>query len=70
MGPGGVAVHALPVTVGGLIYFGDHVRVRCALPQQEDCFIKLTLKDPALAGLAVGTQVKLDIDPAHLRVFI
>ncbi|HAT32860.1 MAG TPA: Fe3+/spermidine/putrescine ABC transporter ATP-binding protein [Janthinobacterium sp.] len=70
LAPGAGAVNALPVTVSGLIYFGDHVRVRCALPQQEDCFIKLTLKDPALAGLAVGTQVKLDIDPAHLRVFI
>jgi putative spermidine/putrescine transport system ATP-binding protein len=62
--------NALRVTVTSLIYFGDHVRVRCALPNQDDCFVKLTLKDPALPGLVEGTQVKLDIDPAHLRIFI
>ena len=64
------AANALPVTVTSLIYFGDHVRVRCGLKGQEDCFVKLTLSDPALAGLSEGTQVKLDINPAHLRVFI
>jgi putative spermidine/putrescine transport system ATP-binding protein len=62
--------NALCVTVTSLIYFGDHVRVRCALPNQDDCFVKLTLKDPALPGLAEGTRVKLDIDPVHLRIFI
>jgi len=61
---------ALRANVTSLIYFGDHVRVRCAIPQQADCFVKLTLNDPALAGLHEGTQVVLDINPDHLRIFI
>ena len=61
---------ALRVSVSSLIYFGDHVRVRCAIPQQDDCFVKLSLNDPALAGLYEGTEVALDIDPKHLRIFI
>ncbi len=68
--PGQDSANALRVTVSSLIYFGDHVRVRCSLPKQDDCFIKLNLKDPALPGLSAGTQVQLDIDPEHLRVFI
>ena len=70
LGRDAASANALRVTVSSLMYFGDHVRVRCTLAGQEDCFIKLSLKDPALPGLAAGTQVKLDIDPAHLRVFI
>ena len=61
---------ALRANVTSLIYFGDHVRVRCAIPQQADCFVKLTLNDPALAGLHEGAQVVLDINPDHLRIFI
>jgi len=64
------SANAVVVTITSLIYFGDHVRVRCVLPNGDECFVKLTLKDPALPGLSEGTQVKLDIDPAHLRVFI
>ena len=62
--------NALRVSISGLIYFGDHVRVRCALPQQDDCFVKLTLSDPALPGLTEGTQVALDLNPDRLRIFI
>jgi putative spermidine/putrescine transport system ATP-binding protein len=62
--------NGLRASVAGLIYFGDHVRVRCTTAKQDDCFVKLTLGDPALAGLAEGTQVALDIDPDRLRVFI
>jgi putative spermidine/putrescine transport system ATP-binding protein len=64
------SANAVVVTITSMIYFGDHVRVRCVLPNGDECFVKLTLKDPALPGLSEGTQVKLDIDPAHLRVFI
>jgi putative spermidine/putrescine transport system ATP-binding protein len=61
--------NALRVSVAGLIYFGDHVRVRCSLTNQADCFVKLTLNDPALAGLVKGAQAGLDIDPDRLRIF-
>jgi putative spermidine/putrescine transport system ATP-binding protein len=68
LGPGSAG--ALRATVQGLIYFGDHVRVRCAVPGQEECFVKLAPSDPALAGLAVGGEVVLEADPKHVRVLL
>ena len=61
--------NALRATVAGLIYFGDHVRVRCSSSLQDDCFVKLGLNDPGLHGLAEGTPVLLEIEPERLRVF-
>ena len=61
--------NSLPATVSDLIYFGDHVRVRCTLPKQEDCFVKLALNDAALPQLHAGTPVRLGIEPERLRVF-
>lgn len=61
--------NALSAGVIGLIYFGDHVRVRCAVAGQDDCFVKLVLNDPALPGLAEGIQVLLDMAPERLRIF-
>ena len=55
--------------VAGLIYFGDHVRVRCVVSGQDDCFVKLSLSDPALADLTEGSNVGLQIAPERLRVF-
>ncbi len=66
----GASEYALRASVSGLIYFGDHVRVCCSIPQQDDCFVKLTLSDPVLAGLHEGAQVVLDINPDHLRIFV
>jgi putative spermidine/putrescine transport system ATP-binding protein len=63
------ASNSLSATVSDLIYFGDHVRVRCALPKQEDCFVKLALNDAALPLLQPGTLVRLVIEPERLRVF-
>ncbi|NMM26278.1 MAG: ABC transporter ATP-binding protein [Glaciimonas sp.] len=67
---GSATPNALRVRVAGLIYFGDHVRVRCALAHQDDCFVKLTLGDPALSGLTEGTQVALELSPERLRIFV
>ncbi|SFU29840.1 ABC transporter ATP-binding protein [Pseudoduganella namucuonensis] len=64
------AANGVAVAVTSLMYFGDHVRVRCALPDGDECFVKLTLQDPALPGLSEGTLARLELDPAHLRVFI
>jgi len=61
---------AVQAKVSGLIYFGDHVRVRCNVQHQDDCFIKLSLRDPALADLAEGREVTLSMAPQHLRVFL
>ena len=61
--------NALRATVSDLIYFGDHVRVRCAVPKQDDCFVKIALNDKALPGLEAGIRVSLDIEPERLRIF-
>lgn len=61
--------NALRATVSDLIYFGDHVRVRCALPKQDDCFVKIALHDAASLELAHGSPVRLGIEPERLRIF-
>jgi len=53
----------------GLIYFGDHVRLRCAVPGQEECFVKVPLGTPELDHFAPGAPVSLAFEPEHLRVF-
>jgi putative spermidine/putrescine transport system ATP-binding protein len=63
------APNALRASVSDLIYFGDHVRVRCAVGKQEDCFVKIALNDKALPDLAAGTPVWLGIEPERLRIF-
>lgn len=60
----------LSASVTGLIYFGDHVRVRCSVSHQEDCFVKLSLSDPALTSLSEGSQVYLQLTARQLRVFL
>ena len=64
------SVNALRARVSDRIYFGDHVRVRCSVPQQDDCFIKLSLNDKALTDLHEGAEVILELDAARLRIFI
>ncbi|MGE5650217.1 ABC transporter ATP-binding protein [Noviherbaspirillum sp. UKPF54] len=61
--------NALLATVSDMIYFGDHVRVRCALNKQDDCFVKIALNDKALPGLETGMPVRLGIEPERLRIF-
>ncbi|MBO9537408.1 MAG: ABC transporter ATP-binding protein [Herbaspirillum sp.] len=66
----GAASSRIKARIAGLIYFGDHVRVRCTVAGQDDCFVKLSLSDPALAGLAEGREVTLEIAPQYLRCFM
>ncbi len=63
------APNTLRATVSDLIYFGDHVRVRCALTKQDDCFVKIALHDAASLALNAGASVRLAIEPERLRVF-
>ena len=53
----------------GVVYFGDHVRMRCALPEQNECFVKVPLGTDALHTFAPGAPVALEFAPEHLRVF-
>jgi len=66
---GATAPHALQSEVRGLIYYGDHVRMRCAVPQQDECFVKVPLGTEALEHYVPGTRVALEFSPEHLRVF-
>ena len=61
--------NALAGEARGLIYFGDHVRMRCGLPQQDECFVKVPLGTDALDGFAPGVPIALEFAPEHLRVF-
>lgn len=63
------STNCLRATVVDLIYFGDHVRVRCAIADQADCFVKVTLSDPILAGLSSGQIVLLRLEQEWLRIF-
>ncbi|NUU03337.1 ABC transporter ATP-binding protein [Herbaspirillum robiniae] len=67
---GGEEANRIKARIAGLIYFGDHVRVRCSVSGQDDCFVKLSLADPALAGLAEGSEVSLHLAPQYLRCFL
>jgi putative spermidine/putrescine transport system ATP-binding protein len=63
------APQALQSEVRGLIYYGDHVRMRCALPEQDECFVKVPLGTEALEQYVPGARVALEFSPEHLRVF-
>jgi putative spermidine/putrescine transport system ATP-binding protein len=52
-----------------LIYFGDHVRMRCAIADQSECFVKVPLGNDLLSDFASGKLVSLAFAPEHLRVF-
>ncbi|WP_261529521.1 TOBE domain-containing protein, partial [Burkholderia multivorans] len=65
----GAAANRLTGEARSLIYFGDHVRVRCALPGQDECFVKMPLGTGALDAFSPGAPVSLAFAPEHLRVF-
>ncbi|AOJ33773.1 ABC transporter ATP-binding protein [Burkholderia metallica] len=52
-----------------LVYFGDHVRMRCAFQGQDECFVKVPLGTGAVESFAPGAPVTLAFAPEHLRVF-
>ena len=61
--------NALSSEVRGLIYYGDHVRMRCAVPDQDECFVKVPLGTEALDTYVPGAPVALEFAPEHLRIF-
>jgi putative spermidine/putrescine transport system ATP-binding protein len=66
---GRAGANTLASEVRGLIYFGDHVRMRCAVPEQDECLVKVPLGTEALEMFAPGAPVALSFAPEHLRVF-
>jgi len=62
-------INALAGEAKSLIYFGDHVRMRCGVREQDECFVKVPLGTAALDGFTPGAPVALEFAPEHLRVF-
>ena len=65
----GIAANRLSGEARNLIYFGDHVRMRCAFQGQNECFVKVPLGTDALDRFSPGAPVTLAFAPEHLRVF-
>jgi len=59
--------NVLQAAVSDVIYFGDHLRLRCALPGQAEATVKLPLS--AGAQPAPGQPVWLRFPDTHLRIY-
>ena len=63
---------ARPNTVSGtvmdIIYFGDHLRLRCKLPSEAEVMVKLALGHSAVP--TPGHRVHLHAPPQHMRVYL
>lgn len=61
------SANCLQASVDDVIYFGDHLRLRCKVPKQPEATVKI-----ALSGQTVpqtGEAVWLHLPPEHLRVY-
>jgi len=56
-----------PATVSNVIYFGDHLRLRCALAGQPQATVKLPLANGEQP--IVGQTVWLQFPSAYLRIY-
>ena len=67
-----LAEAARPNTVSGtvmdIIYFGDHLRLRCKLPSEAEVMVKLALDHSAVP--TPGHRVHLHAPPQHMRVYL
>ena len=55
------------VSLKDMIYFGDHVRLRCQLPGQSDITVKQALEHRH--ALTMGQGLRLHMPAEHLRVY-
>ena len=60
--------NSLAVTVIDVIYFGDHLRLLCALPGQVEATVKVPLSSNAVPQ--AGQTVWLHLPPEHLRIYL
>ena len=61
------ADNLLTVGLSDIIYFGDHLRLRCELPQQPELCVKQPLQHHH--ALRAGQRLNLHIPAEHLRVY-
>jgi putative spermidine/putrescine transport system ATP-binding protein len=57
----------LMATVTDVIYFGDHLRLRCEVPGQPELSVKVPLQH--LGHMAAGQTVHLHLPATHLRMY-
>ena len=62
-----VSQNLVDVNLKDIIYFGDHVRLRCELPGQPEITVKQALDHRH--AMAMGQPVRLQIPAEHLRVY-
>jgi putative spermidine/putrescine transport system ATP-binding protein len=60
--------NSIASTVADVIYFGDHLRLRCTLPRQVDATVKIPLSSNAIPQ--TGQSVWLHLPPEHLRIYL
>ncbi|GAA6140696.1 ABC transporter ATP-binding protein [Hydrogenophaga sp. 5NK40-0174] len=57
----------IETNVDDVIYFGDHLRLRCHMPGQAELSVKVPLQRQA--HMSAGQTVRLHLPPEHLRVY-
>lgn len=63
--PGNNSIRAI---LDDVIYFGDHLRLRCKLPDQVEATVKIPLS--SIAVPAPGQAIWLHLPPEHLRIYL
>ena len=61
------AGNRVAATISDVIYFGDHLRLRCQVPEQPEMSVKVPLQH--LGHMQAGQTVHLHLPPTHLRVY-
>jgi len=62
-----IADNLVSVELLDVIYFGDHLRLRCQMPGQRELSVKLPLREHA--GWCSGQSLRLHVPPEYLRVY-
>ncbi len=59
--------NVLDATLRDVIYFGDHLRLRCTVQGQPEISVKVPLDHAG--SLGTGSRVRLYLPPEHLRLY-
>ena len=62
------SANCLQAKVDDVIYFGDHLRLRCKVANQLEATVKIALASQTVP--AQGDQVWLHLPPEHLRIYL
>lgn len=60
--------NSIQAVLSDVIYFGDHLRLRCKLPSQEEATVKIPLS--SIEVPATGASIWLHLPPEHLRIYL